>query len=801
MLTFLRTYQLNIMLSLSSVCGVIAFFVYITKTLPKAQRRALLLLELSDMFLLTADRFAYYYRGKVSTLGYWMVRISNYLVFALTLVSLYGFNLYLKEIFSDENGHVIGAKRLKTINYLIVLGEVLVILSQFTGFYYTFDATNHYQRSPGFVVCYFIPLLVLALQLSIIIQYRRTLGRTILISLLLFTMVPLAASILQIFTYGLSLTNVSIVGMAVLLYVFALLDTNKTVERANQLKIEILQEEQQRMQRLFEQTATALVNAIDAKDAYTHGHSSRVAEYSKKIAQMLGKSRQECEEIYYAALLHDVGKIGIADSIINKESGLTDEEYGIIKQHPTMGMQILSSISEYPYLSIGAHYHHERYDGKGYPEGLKGDDIPEIARIIAVADAYDAMTSKRSYRDPIPQQQVREEIVKGMGSQFDPKFAQIMQHLIDLDTEYQMQQKEELSELGGKNALICGTFRSNVSKGILVTEKPIKLHLKCVPDMDAPPDSLYPTLVLFDSLDTRVHTTEKEIQKLYYFEYGEIHLDGRTICSGARKMQTETAEAALGSTSDRQVAIYDVEAVRYQDHALFQINDGVRTTKVIIALPDSTRFLYIGLTGESCHIGDMSIEKTEKPISEGFIPRIAEKISYIDGPEGDVPNVQVDGYRTAATVGIPITDGMRITFHTKSLPTARLVWHCAFLDLFFSRDRQVGGEGYREYALIRLDGEYWESESDAENRMLVNLTTDFQGWESWKASHKSGMDCTVSFRRKKNQIITVTVNAGIEIQNITTFQGLPEEVYVALTGDQCAITEIRIDRKAQHGQR
>ncbi len=202
------------------------------------------------------------------------------------------------------------------------------------------------------------------------------------------------------------------------------------------------EEEQKKLRRLFEQTATALVNAIDAKDKYTHGHSSRVAEYSKMLAGLLGKSEQECDQIYYAALLHDVGKIGVPASIINKNGKLNDEEYDIIKTHPTMGAQILQSIHEYPYLSLGAHYHHERYDGNGYPQHLSGDDIPEIARIISVADAYDAMTSKRSYRDPIPQQKVREEFVKGRGVQFDPEVADLMIRLIDQDTNYDMREKD-----------------------------------------------------------------------------------------------------------------------------------------------------------------------------------------------------------------------------------------------------------------------------------------------------------------------------------------------------------------------
>ena len=161
------------------------------------------------------------------------------------------------------------------------------------------------------------------------------------------------------------------------------------------------------------------------------------------IAKMIGKDEKECEEIYYAALLHDIGKIGVSDEIINKNGKLTPEEYEAIKQHTVIGKQILSSIVEFPHLSIGANHHHERFDGRGYPDKLKGDDIPELARIIAVADAYDAMSSKRSYRDPIPQEKVRQEIVKGIGTQFDPDYALLMLKLIDEDKDYKMREHHE----------------------------------------------------------------------------------------------------------------------------------------------------------------------------------------------------------------------------------------------------------------------------------------------------------------------------------------------------------------------
>ncbi len=193
-------------------------------------------------------------------------------------------------------------------------------------------------------------------------------------------------------------------------------------------------------QRLAVQIVQALAGAIDAKDTYTNGHSSRVAEYAQKIAIRAAYDKKRRRDIYMMGLLHDVGKIGIPDAIINKPARLTDEEFDIIKEHPKKGAQILEHIIDMPELSVGAKWHHERYDGRGYPDGLSGITIPEEARIIAVADAYDAMSSRRSYRDIIAQEKVRSEIVNGKGTQFDPYFADIMLEMIDEDKEYLMRE-------------------------------------------------------------------------------------------------------------------------------------------------------------------------------------------------------------------------------------------------------------------------------------------------------------------------------------------------------------------------
>ena len=797
---YLQEHQLEIMLVLSSICLLLAFFACITKSISRKKRAGLLLTELSAAIMLWADRLAYIYRGNTSDFGGFMVRFSNFTVFFFTLFILVSFNIYLEDLFVT-NGKVKNIpKRLYVVTILVALGILMLIISQFTGWYYYFDETNHYQRGPLFIVSYIVPLLSLFIQLSSIFDLYSSLSRVIRTSLICFTTIPIIASIVQIFVYGISLTNISIVGTAVLLYIFALIDINNTAEKATRLELEYLKKSQQSSRRLFEQTATALVNAIDAKDKYTHGHSSRVAEYSRKIAEALGKSEDECREIYYAALLHDVGKIGIPKEIINKEGKLTKEEYEVIKQHPVVGKQILSSISEYPYLSIGANHHHERYDGKGYPDKLKGEDIPEIARIVAVADAYDAMTSKRSYRDPIPQQKVREEFVKGAGAQFDPEFSKIMLHLIDLDSEYEMKEKADVRELAGKNELECKKYRDTISEGIVVTPFITRIHLKSSPLADAKSDPkvCLPSLILFDSLDGRIHLDEKMKNELNYCEYGQFRFDGAYVNSELRKIQVEkTAGASDKNAAPSALAgpvEYDVELVKFRDHMLLKIQSALQTITYIIAFPDSSRYAYVSLTGEYCFISGVEISKEEKMIDSSYIPRIAEEISYIDVPAGDIPNIQVDGYRTASTEGIPFTNEMEISFHSKSLPTARLVWHCPFVVLYTSDDATVNGPGYREFALIRFDGENWETDDRLENKMIVSKNASFTGWDVWKVMNRIGFDCTVTFKRKGNVLTVFTENGGISIKNITTLDQSVKNVYVTLTGDQCAITNIRIKK-------
>lgn len=205
------------------------------------------------------------------------------------------------------------------------------------------------------------------------------------------------------------------------------------------------QESLERLSRLNMNIIRSLTSTIDAKDRYTSGHSQRVADYALRIAKKMGKTQDEQNLIYSAGMLHDVGKISVPKEVINKPGRLTDEEFDLIKVHPVSGYHILRDIHDDLRIGYAAKYHHERYDGKGYPNGLAGETIPEIARIIAVADAYDAMASDRSYRKALPQDVVRKEIQNGKGSQFDPKLADIMLEIIDEDKAYDLRQKGNMT--------------------------------------------------------------------------------------------------------------------------------------------------------------------------------------------------------------------------------------------------------------------------------------------------------------------------------------------------------------------
>lgn len=221
-------------------------------------------------------------------------------------------------------------------------------------------------------------------------------------------------------------------------------------------------------------TIATIASMIEAKDSYTKGHSVRVSEYSARLAKKIGWSDQEVQNLKYIALLHDIGKIGIPDSVLNKPGKLSEIEFDIIKSHTSIGADILKDIETIPGVFVGAKYHHERYDGKGYPNNLVGEEIPEIARIICVADAFDAMNSKRVYRDNLSIEKICEQLEKNKGTQFDPYLAEQFLELIrtnQLIVEDDTKSSEEEKTITEESTNLLNQIVKNIEEETKKNEK------------------------------------------------------------------------------------------------------------------------------------------------------------------------------------------------------------------------------------------------------------------------------------------------------------------------------------------
>ena len=324
------------------------------------------------------------------------------------------------------------------VKYLLFVPLIINALFAASGFFtdiaYNYDANNEFHRGPlGWfphiiMIFYLLTLVVLSLT-----QKKKKQRFERLVIFLVAFLLTLGA-FMESFLSNLVVLRIAIVSALFFYYMFFQTQIYKDDIAEKKL------EQAQKLEKLSVQVVTALAGTVDAKDKYTNGHSQRVADYAKEISRRLGKSEEFQQDIYFMGLLHDIGKIGIPDSIINKKGKLTDEEYAVIKTHPAIGSDVLKNITEMPNLFRGARWHHEHYDGKGYPDGISGDKIPLEARIISVADAYDAMSSKRSYRDALPQDKIRAEIIRVKGSQLDPKIADIMVEMIDEDPDYMLRE-------------------------------------------------------------------------------------------------------------------------------------------------------------------------------------------------------------------------------------------------------------------------------------------------------------------------------------------------------------------------
>ncbi|MBQ1546942.1 MAG: HD-GYP domain-containing protein [Lachnospiraceae bacterium] len=327
---------------------------------------------------------------------------------------------------------------------LLIINYGLLLTNPFTHLVFSYDENGNYIHEKLFtLVAYVFPIVFFLIGCVYMYVHWKNYKKSQVTTMTIAIILTATLFLLQMLFFDTFLITFFVASLGVLVIYLSLEspDYERLIETMEQLR-----ESQSReaavvaKERLSKEIMIALSQAVDAKDHYTKGHSIRVAEYARAIAEQMGKSEEECEEIYYMGLLHDVGKIGVPEDILNKNGRLTDEEFGEIKKHTVTGYDILHTITEIPGISTGARWHHERYDGKGYPDGLPGSEIPEEARIICVADCYDAMTSKRVYSTPKTQEEVRSEIIRCKGTQFDPDVADAMIAIIDRDKEYSLRE-------------------------------------------------------------------------------------------------------------------------------------------------------------------------------------------------------------------------------------------------------------------------------------------------------------------------------------------------------------------------
>ena len=732
MFDYIRNHQMNIMLCFCAVSAAMTVMLFLTKFLSKKRKWILISIETVATLLLFFDRLAYIYEGDMSTAGYVMIRLSNFFVFFLTCAIVFFFNFYIVDLLENEGKRKIASRRLMVTGFIAIVGMLMVIISAFTGFYYYFDAQNNYHRGPGFIFCYLVPVLCPVIQYTAIFQYRKYISRFIYTALSLYIFLPMVTGIIQIFAYGISIVNMTLVMVSIFLYFFNYLDINEAVDNAHKIEIQIYKEKQNNMKEIFRLAATAF--------SKVQGSSERVAQLSRELAQLAGKSDEECDRVYYAAFLCDAGP------------------------------NALSHIKQYPFLSESA-----MYVGKPYSE-----DIPDYSRIITVAKDYDSMINNPS----IPPYFVRDCLLREAGRKYDPDYSRLMVQILDRETKkgtFDKKEKEVETEVSCKN------YREKVTGGIELTQNVTDITFECLP-LDKEKSFSMPSIILFDSFDKQVQNTRESINANKYLEYCEIWFDGHFISTNARNMESRNVVALTGADSSS----YEIIASRYEDHLLLKLQSSKKSFEVIVALPSASKSAYIGITGENVNITNINYMQTGQRILENDIPRIAEKLNYIDRIESDIPNVQIVKPLSEFTRGVEVKDNLKLYFHTQSLPDANLIWHCPCIILYYSDDKEVFGKNYREYAVIKFDGETNGSNDFSDNSFFMKKTESFKNWEEWEAQNKVGYECQIDFSKKGNEITFSTQNKGLYIQNTSKVKDGNKEIYIALSGDQVAITDIRI---------
>ena len=386
-------------------------------------------------FISTAlDLITAYTISYALTIPCWINLIVNTLYFLSAYACTYMGAIYILEsINCYTKGHRI------FINVVAITYMIVLFINLFTGI--VFDFKEHYYNKGIFYRLTLVVSLITMFDVGIVfILNHKSINPTKLLLNSSYIVFPIIFVCIQVFFPSYLFTNFCM-SLIIFVMIFTLdtpdyyeleyLRKNLETEVDQQTKQIIAREKQ--IELMSVEMVQALAEAIDEKDEYTKGHSVRVAQYSVLIGKDVGLSEDKLKYLHVAALLHDIGKIGVPDSVLQKPSSLTKEEFDIIKQHTTNGGKILHNVTSLPYVEDVALHHHERYDGKGYPDQLADSEIPYFARIVAIADAYDAMSTKRVYRSELPREVIRQQLIQGRGTQFDPDLLDVFLNLFESD--------------------------------------------------------------------------------------------------------------------------------------------------------------------------------------------------------------------------------------------------------------------------------------------------------------------------------------------------------------------------------
>ena len=347
--------------------------------------------------------------------GYGPDTIVEKLIRYLLITTIFNFSLVILSILVEKF-----VKDATTRRFLLMLFMVLLCSNV---------AVSHYQFAVT-LACFVIPIVV-----SILFEENMLSIFTLFTSMLALFVAVLTRAADSDYNKDIGPEAAIAFGLLISVHIFARMLTNTLKQRREATKAAVIASEKanasaEKMMLSMKMLET-LAGTLDAKDTYTNGHSMRVAYFSTRLAEALGWDDEAVSELRYEALLHDIGKIGVPDAILNKPSRLSNMEFDLIKSHTIVGSDILKNMIAVPGASAVAKHHHERYDGKGYPDKLSGEDIPLNARIVCIADSYDAMSSDRIYRKALSPDIIREELVKGRGTQFDPVLLDEFLKLVD----------------------------------------------------------------------------------------------------------------------------------------------------------------------------------------------------------------------------------------------------------------------------------------------------------------------------------------------------------------------------------